>query len=82
MMGGVRWTKEALAARVDALGPGPELERFAAGLTDEERALLQEALLERSGAGAYALRERLAARGWLRRQWDRAGRGGRPRGGA
>jgi hypothetical protein len=71
MMGGVRWTKEALAARVDALGTGPELERFAAGLTDDERELLQEALLERSGAASYAFDERVRARGWLRRQWDR-----------
>ena len=74
MMHGVRWTKEALAARVEALGPGPELERFAAQLTDEERDLLQEVLLERSGAADYALRERFAAKGWLRRQWERADR--------
>jgi hypothetical protein len=71
MMQGVRWTKEALSARVDALGLGPELERFAAGLTDDERELLQEVLLERSGGTDYALRERFAAKGWLRRQWDR-----------
>jgi hypothetical protein len=72
MMGAMRWTKEALAARVDALGPGPELERFAAGLAPEERELLQEVLLERSGAADYALRERIDAKGWLRRQWERA----------
>ena len=71
MMEGVRWTKEALAARVDALGTGPELERFAAELTDEERELLQEALLERSGATSYAFDERVRAKGWLRRQWER-----------
>jgi hypothetical protein len=75
----VRWTKEALAAKIEAVGPGPELERFAAQLTDAERELLQEALLERSGAAGYALRERAAAKGWLRRQWERAdpGHGGR-----
>ncbi len=67
----VRWSKEALAARVETLGPGPELERFAAQLTDEERELLQVVLLERSGGMSYALRERYAAKGWLRRQWDR-----------
>jgi hypothetical protein len=71
MMRGVRWTRDALSARVDVLGPGPELERFAAELTDEERELLQEVLLERSGVTDYALRERFAAKGWLRRQWDR-----------
>ena len=71
MMGHARWTKEALAARVDRLGTGPELERFATELTDEERELLQEVLLERSGAASYAFDERVRAKGWLRRQWDR-----------
>ena len=71
MMDAMRWTKEALAARVDALGPGPELERFATDLTAQERDVLQEVLLERSGATDYALRERMSAKGWLRRQWDR-----------
>jgi flagellar biosynthesis regulator FlaF len=66
------WTKDELAAEVERLGPGEELERFAAGLTTRERELLQEALLERSDAADYALRERIDAKGWLRRQWDRA----------
>jgi hypothetical protein len=68
----VGWTRTALAAKVDELGTGPELERFAAGLSDAERELLQDVLVERSGTTDYALRERLDARGWLRRQWDRA----------
>ena len=67
-----RWTKEALAARVEHLGPGPELERFAAALTEEERELLQAVLLERSGVFHDAVEERFRARSWLRRQWDRA----------
>jgi len=67
----VPWTKESLAARVETLGPGPELERFAAQLNDAERELLQDVLLERSGAADYALRERTAAKGWLRRLWER-----------
>ena len=69
------WTKEALTARVDELGTGEELERFAAGLDDDERELLQEVLLERSGVEDYALRERIDAKGWLRRQWDQADKG-------
>ena len=77
MMQTMRWTKEALAARVDALGPGEELQRFAAELTADERELLQEVLLERSGGVDYALHERTSAKGWLRRQWERTdpGRG-------
>ena len=66
------WTKAALAKRVDELGTGDELEGFAAGLHDRERELLQEVLLERSGVEDYALRERIDAKGWLRRQWDQA----------
>lgn len=69
------WTKAALAKRVDELGTGDELEGFAAGLDDRERELLQEVLLERSGVEDYALRERIAAKGWLRRQWDQADKG-------
>jgi hypothetical protein len=73
----VSWTKEALGARVDELGLGDELLRFAATLDDDERERLQEVLLERSGAEDYALRERLDAKGWLRRQWDQADPGSR-----
>jgi hypothetical protein len=70
----VSWTKQQLASEVDRLGPGDELEQLAASLGDDERELLQAVLLERSGAADYALRERVDAKGWLRRQWDRADR--------
>ena len=69
------WTKAGLTALVDELGTGEELERFAAGLDDDERELLQEVLLERSGVEDFALRERIDAKGWLRRQWDQADKG-------
>jgi hypothetical protein len=80
MMPGMAWTKEALAAKVDELGLGDELEAFAAGLDEGERELLQEVLLERSGATDYALRERLDAKGWIRRTLDDAERRGREAG--
>ena len=66
------WTRQQLAAEVERLGTGDELRRFAARLDDRDRELLQEVLLERSGAADYALRQRLDAKGWLRRQWDKA----------
>lgn len=66
----MKWSKEALAARVDALGLGEQLERFAAGLDDAERELLQDVLLERSAISAYSAEERAAAKGWLRRLSD------------
>jgi hypothetical protein len=75
----VAWTKEALEAEVDALGTGEELERFAAGLDDDERVLLQDVLLERSGVKAYSAKERAETPGWLRRMWDRADPAGRER---
>ena len=78
----MRWTREALVAKVDALGPGAELERFAAGLSDHERELLQAVLLERSGGLEYAVSERFEAKGWLLRTWERSDPAGRhsPRG--
>ena len=71
------WTKEALSARVDALGLGAELQRFAAELTATSARCSRTVLLERSGATDYALRERMGAKGWLRRQWDRSDPGRR-----
>ncbi len=68
------WTRDELAERVEQLGLGEELERFASTLSAGERELLQDVLIERSGAAGYALRERPRARGWLRRMWDQADR--------
>ena len=65
-------TRERLEAVVDELGPGEELVRFAQSLDEHDRALLQEIVIERSGELEYAIRERFAAKGWLRRQWDAA----------
>lgn len=67
------WTRDELRRTVEQLGPGDELTRFAGTLSPQERELLQDVLIERSGAASYALRERPRARGWLRRMWDRAG---------
>jgi hypothetical protein len=53
-----------------------EIERLAAGLDERERELLNEILLERAqeeGAFAEAFERRVGAKGWFRRQWDKAG---------
>jgi hypothetical protein len=53
-----------------------EVERLAAGLDERERQLLSEILLERAqeeGAFAEAFERRVGAKGWLRRQWEKAG---------
>lgn len=69
------WTREALAARVDALREREKdfvaaVRAFAERLTPEERELLGEVLMEQADT-AHALRERIDARGWFRRQWDK-----------
>jgi len=53
------------------------IERLAAGLDEREREMLSEILLERAqeeGAFADAFERRVGAKGWLRRQWEKAGR--------
>jgi hypothetical protein len=64
------WTRDALEAKVDELGPGEELERFAADLSAGERETLQEILLAKSGMVGETIRARLRAKGWLRRTLD------------
>jgi hypothetical protein len=62
-------TREELERKVDELQQGPDfvltLERFAAGLREDERELLREILLARADYD-YALRERLDEPWWYR----------------
>lgn len=73
------WTRDAIAARVDALAGRDDfvdaVRAFSEQLADGERELLGQVLLERAASLDYAWEERTRARGWLRRQWDRAARG-------
>ena len=72
--------REAIAARVDALAEDratfqDEVRRFADELGDRDREVLGEILLERAqndGVFAEAYERRVGARGWLRRQWEKA----------
>jgi hypothetical protein len=74
-------TRAEIAARVDELAQRretfvAEVRRFAAELDGGGRAVLGEILLERAdeeGVFADGFERRMRARGWLRRQWDRAG---------
>lgn len=68
-----------LGARVDELAEehsgqafAQAIQELAAGLDADETALLQEILVERAVNFDQAVMERVDARGWLRRQWDRA----------
>jgi hypothetical protein len=74
-----------LSARIDRLALDREtfqveVSQLAAGLSEEDRRLLGEILLERAdeeGVFADAYERRVGARGWLQRTWDRVERGER-----
>ena len=79
-------TKEELHRRVGELAEahrGSEfvtaVESLAAELHPDERALLEQVLLERSADGFRdAIASRVEARGWFRRQWDKLDPASRP----
>ena len=48
------------------------IQELAAGLDADETTLLQEILVERAVNFDQAVMERVDARGWLQRQWDKA----------
>ena len=48
------------------------IKAFAAGLNGDEAELLKEILLERGASFDQAVMERVDARGWFQRQWDKA----------
>jgi hypothetical protein len=75
-------SRAELERRVDELAERHEGRAFAdavrelhAELTVPERELLEEILLARAASLDEAVMERVDARGWLRRQWDRAAGG-------
>ena len=70
-------TRDEIAARVDELSGAHEGREFVAavgelaeGLDQEERDILGAVLLERANVFESAARERLRAKGWLRRALD------------
>jgi hypothetical protein len=78
-------TRDEIAARVDELAAEHEgrdfvaaVEELSDGLEQEERDVLGSVLLERANVFENAARERLRAKGWLRRTLDPFH--GRPRG--
>jgi len=69
-----------VARRVDELAEAHSGRAFADAvrvyseeLDDDAREELKQVLVERSGGLDQAVMERVDARGWLRRQWDKAG---------
>ena len=68
-----------IARRVDELARqhsgrafADAMRAYSATLDDEAKEQLQQVLLERAADFDQAVMDRVDARGWLRRQWDRA----------
>ncbi len=74
-------TRQDVARRVDDLAGlhsgrdfAEAIRAYAETLGEEARAELEQVLLARAADFDQAIMERVDARGWLRRQWDKAGR--------
>lgn len=72
-------SRRGLEERIDELAAAHSGRAFADAirdysetLDDEEKEQLQQLLVERSVNFDQAVMERVDARGWFRRQWDRA----------
>jgi hypothetical protein len=72
-------SREALERRVDELARehsgrafAHAMREYSATLDEEAQEELKQVLLERAGDFDQAIIDRVDARGWLRRQWDRA----------
>jgi hypothetical protein len=68
-----------IARRVDALAEehsgrdfADAVRRYSETLDEEDQAELKQILLERAADFDQAIMERVDARGWFRRQWDKA----------
>ncbi len=72
--------REALDARVDELARqhsgrdfAEAIRTYAATLDEQAQEELKQILLERAANFDQAIMDRVDARGWFRRQWDKAG---------
>ena len=71
--------REAIARRVDALAEqhsgqdfADAIRAYSESLDEEGQAELRQIVLERAADFDQAIMERVDARGWFRRQWDKA----------
>ncbi len=72
-------TRAELEFRVDELAQqhsgrdfADAIKALAVELNGDEKALLQEVLLERGASFDRAIMDRVDTRGWFQRQWDKA----------
>jgi hypothetical protein len=64
---------DELAAQHKGRAFADAVKALAAELGDEDEELLKDILVERAASLDQAVMDRVDARGWVRRQWDRAG---------
>ena len=73
----LEWRVDALAEQHSGRAFADAIKALADELNGDEKELLQQILLERGGAFDQAVMDRVDARGWFQRQWDKAsGSGG------
>ena len=71
----LEWRVDDLAERHSGQAFADAIKAFAADLNGDEQELLKEILLERGATFDQAVMDRVDARGWFRRQWDKASGG-------
>ena len=71
----LEWRVDELAQLHSGQAFADAIKELAAGLNGDEEELLKEILIERAATFDQAVMERVDARGWFRRQWDKASGG-------
>jgi hypothetical protein len=73
----LEWRVDELAREHSGRAFAESIKELAAGLNGDETELLQQILVERGATFDKAVMDRVDARGWFQRQWDKAsGSGG------
>ena len=68
----LEWRVDDLADKHSGRAFADAIKALAADLNGDEKELLQEILLERGATFDKAVMDRVDARGWFQRQWDKA----------
>ena len=68
----LEWRVDDLAELHSGQAFADAIKALAADLNGDEKELLQQILLERGANFDKAVMDRVDARGWFRRQWDKA----------
>jgi CHASE3 domain sensor protein len=69
----LEWRVDDLAQQHSGRAFADAIKALADELNGDEKELLQQILVERGASFDQAIMERVDARGWFQRQWDKAG---------